>query len=83
MERAKPPAAPDDPPLAEESSKLKEFAVLAFWAEITRLPGHCAPAVYAGERHGANDTVPIDDSRPHLQIETAGFDCYRNLQGCL
>jgi hypothetical protein len=29
--------------LADERSRLNEFAVLAFCAEITRLPGHCAP----------------------------------------
>ena len=30
-------------PLADELSRLKAFAVFAFCAEITRLPGHCAP----------------------------------------
>src|SRR5262249_8511574 len=32
-----------EPLLFAEESKLNEFPVLAFCAEITRLPGHCAP----------------------------------------
>src|SRR6202040_735574 len=37
------PLAAPDPPLEDEESRLKEFAVLAFCAEMTRLPGHSAP----------------------------------------
>ena len=39
----------------EEASRLNEFAVFAFWAEITRLPGHCAPR-FAPENATAQTT---------------------------
>ena len=42
MESARPAPTPE-PALAEDLSRLNEFAVLAFCAEMTRLPGHCAP----------------------------------------
>src|SRR5512134_932453 len=42
VDRASPLGWPD-PPLAEELSRLKALAVLAFCAEITRLPGHWLP----------------------------------------
>ncbi len=35
--------APPFTPLCADPSRLNAFAVLAFWAEMTRLPGHCAP----------------------------------------
>ena len=44
MERTRPLAFPD-PALLEVESRLKALAVLAFWAEITRLPGHWEPAL--------------------------------------
>src|SRR5262249_45085738 len=42
VERARPAGCPR-PLLFDELSRLKAFAEFAFWAEITRLPGHCAP----------------------------------------
>src|SRR5205807_145849 len=42
VESAKPAGRPD-PLLDDELSRLKALAVLAFCAEMTRLPGHCAP----------------------------------------
>src|SRR5215469_9024801 len=42
VDRARPFACPE-PPLNEEESRLNAFAVLAFCAEITLLPGHWAP----------------------------------------
>ncbi len=42
MDSAKPPAWPE-PLLLDEASRLKALAVLAFCAEMTRLPGHWAP----------------------------------------
>jgi hypothetical protein len=47
-----------EPLLFEELSKLKEFAVFAFCAEITRLPGHCA-TVYARKRDCADNSITI------------------------
>jgi len=43
--------------------KLKAFAVFAFCAEMTRLPGHCEP------RHQANHAVAIHHGRPHVKAE--------------
>ena len=40
MDRASPAGCPE-PLLLEPLSRLKAVAVFAFWAEITRLPGHC------------------------------------------
>src|SRR5580698_239689 len=37
------PFACPDPPLLDEASRLNALAVFAFCAEITLLPGHCAP----------------------------------------
>src|SRR2546423_1090914 len=37
------PAGCPEPSLFEDESRLNALAVLAFWAEMTRLPGHCAP----------------------------------------
>ena len=37
------PFACPDPALFDEASRLNAFAVFAFCAEITLLPGHCAP----------------------------------------
>ena len=42
VESARPEAWPD-PPLNDVASRLKAFAVFPFCAEMTRLPGHCAP----------------------------------------
>ena len=42
MDSERPLACPD-PFALEDASRLNEFAVLAFCAEMTRLPGHCAP----------------------------------------
>src|ERR1700674_3113033 len=43
VDNASPVACPE-PALLEEESRLNRLAVLAFCAEITRLPSHCAPA---------------------------------------
>jgi hypothetical protein len=37
------PAGCPEPLLLDEASRLKALAVLAFWAEMARLPGHWAP----------------------------------------
>src|SRR5277367_506030 len=42
VDNASPCACPE-PPLLDDESRLNAFAVFAFCAEITRLPGHCAP----------------------------------------
>ncbi len=50
--------------------KLKAFAVLAFCAEMTLLPGHCEPRS-SPVKATAHDAVAIDDRSPHVEIETA------------
>jgi len=42
VDSAKPAGWPE-PLLFDEASRLKALAVLAFWAEMARLPGHWAP----------------------------------------
>jgi hypothetical protein len=72
VESAKPFEFPD-PLLADELSRLKEFAVLGFWAEITRLPGHWAPRSTPEKSNRAHNPVAIDDRSPHLQVQTGTF----------
>ena len=61
--------------------RLKALAVLAFWAEMTRLPGHWSPAVAAGKYNGFHDTVPVHDGRPHVQAKPAVLLLYGAPEG--
>ena len=60
VESARPFAAPELL-LDEDASRLNRFAVLAFWAEITRLPVHWAPR-FAPENATAQ-TLPSRSTR--------------------
>jgi hypothetical protein len=43
--------------------ELKAFAVLAFCAEITRLPGHCDPRS-TPEKATAHHSIAVDERGP-------------------
>src|SRR6185369_12656404 len=49
----------------DDGSRLNEFAVLAFCAEITRLPGHCAPR-FAPENATAQTTPSRSTMVAHI-----------------
>src|ERR1700682_2849091 len=56
-----------DPSLLEEESRLKAFAVFAFCAEMTRLPGHCAPRLTPV--NATAQTVPSRSTMvPHIWL---------------
>src|SRR5215469_18907885 len=75
VDRARPFACPE-PPLNEQESRLNAFAVLAFCAEITLLPGHWGSAICPRERNCTHHAVTINYGGPHLVIQSAG------LRGC-
>ena len=66
---------------ADPASRLNAFAALAFCAEMTRLPSHCASAVFARESHRAYRRHPCSTTRcPHLDVDPARFRGHRGGQ---
>ncbi len=57
--------APNFTPLFDEASRLKALAVLAFCAEMARLPGHCAPRL-TPEKATAHTTPSRFTSVAHI-----------------
>ena len=55
--------------------------MFAFCAEITRLPGHCAPR-FVRKSYRANNAIAVYDGGPHMVIQAAGFVRSRLLDGC-
>src|SRR4029079_3260113 len=61
------PAGCPDPPLLDDESRLNAFPVLAFWAEMTLLPGHCAPRL-TPENATAHTTPSRSTIVPHIWL---------------
>ena len=49
--------------------KLKAFAVLAFCAEMTRLPGHWSPRLAPAEYHVNHPAITVQDRGPHVEAQ--------------
>ena len=80
MDSARPFGCPD-PLLEELLSRLNAVAVLAFCAEITRLPGHWAAAFTPENATAQTIALAVHEGGPHVVVEAAGFGCHGRDEG--